>query len=190
MAEPNKRKRRLGPSDTELARRWQHGDRNAAATAMARYTDLLGAIAYGIVHDVSLAEDVVQETYARAARDIGRLRETSKLGGYLVGIARNVAKDIAKKQRREAPLDFHDPPAKNDTLLQAKRSELRTHLRKAVAELPEDQRELFNLKYVAGATYRQIAKALGITETAVSQKLWRIRKKLQETLQEIHHDAH
>lgn len=190
MTETPIRTKRLGPSDTELARQWQHGDRDAAAIAMARYTNILGAIAYAIVHDANLAEDVVQETYARAAHDIGRLRDASKLGGFLVGIARNIAKDTAKKQHREAPLLHQEPPSKNDTLLQAKRAELRTHLQKAVAALPQDQRELFTLKYISGETYRQIAKALHTTETAISQKLFRVRKKLQQALQEIHHDPH
>jgi RNA polymerase sigma factor (sigma-70 family) len=54
-----------------------------------------------------------------------------------------------------------------------------------VAALPDDQRDIFAMKYVAGMSYAQVAQAAGITPEAVSQKLWRIRQKLQRELQEF-----
>ncbi len=176
----------MEPSDTELARRWKRGDRDAAAMAMARHADALGAIAYGILGDAALAEDVVQETYVRAASGIRRLKDGTRLGGYLMGIARNTAHHAAKKRRRERPLEPGAYRVPGDPGAAAQRGELRAHLRAAVEQLPCDQREIFLLKYVGGLSYRKIGRSLGMSETAVSQKLWRVRQKLQETLREIY----
>jgi len=54
-----------------------------------------------------------------------------------------------------------------------------------MAALPEDQRDIIAMKYVAGMSYAAIAGVLGITPDAVSQKLWRVRQKLQNELLEF-----
>lgn len=170
--------------DAALARRWRQGDRDAAAEVADRYSDALGAVAYGILGDVSLSEDVVQETFVRAASSQNALRQDERLGGYLVGIARNVAVDVSRKRRREVQLgDNHR--AVSDPGLDASRAELSEALRAAVDELPEDQRDLFLMKYVSNMRYAVIARVLGTSANAVGQKLWRIRTKLQEQLEDF-----
>jgi len=176
----------LEPGDDVLARRWRHGDPQAAAAVVARYTDALGAVAYAIVGDMSLAEDVVQETFARAARGIRSLEDPARLGRWLVGIARHAAVDTVRKRRRERPLAGQDVPSPHgNPACEAARAELRVSLRHAVAALPEDQRDLFVMKYMAGMSYREIGRALAMTPDAVGQKLWRIRRKLQHELEDL-----
>ena len=172
--------------DTLLARRWQLGDVSSAAALVERYTDVLGAVAYGIVGDFTLAEDVVQETFARAARRIRTLRDPARLGAWLVGIARHVAHDVLRKRVRETPWNGQEPRSnQGGPGREAERSELRSLLHKAIADLPEDQRDVFSMKYMAGMSYRDIAHALGMTSDAVSQKLWRVRQKLQSKLEGV-----
>jgi len=65
------------------------------------------------------------------------------------------------------------------------RNEAAGALREAMAALPEDQRDIIAMKYVAGMSYAAIAGVLGITPDAVSQKLWRVRQKLQNELLEF-----
>lgn len=167
-----------------MARRWRQGDRNAAAEVAGRYADALGAVAYGILGDVSLSEDVVQETFARAAKRRDALRQEERLGGYLVGIARNVAVDVSRQRRRETGLgDNHR--AASDPGMDASRAELAEALREAVGALPEDQRDLFLMKYVSNMRYAAIGRVLGMSGNAVGQKLWRIRMKLQKQLEDF-----
>lgn len=175
----------MEPRDEVLARRWKRGDPHAAAAVVNRYADALGAVAYAIVRDVCLAEDVVQETFTRAAKRIGTLDDPARLGFWLVGIARHVAVDVVRGRTREQPLAGQDPPARGNPGGDAARSELRDTLRAVIAGLPEDQRDLFAMKYVAGMGYRQIGHVLGLSENAVGQKLWRIRQKLQKKLEDF-----
>ncbi|MEK7795061.1 MAG: sigma-70 family RNA polymerase sigma factor, partial [Candidatus Hydrogenedentota bacterium] len=83
------------------------------------------------------------------------------------------------------PLEFDGRAASGTPESDAIRAELRERLRVAVARLEPDQREVFLLKYQAGLGYADIARSLSTTPEAISQKLWRIRKKLQLELREF-----
>ena len=175
----------MDASDSQLVKQWQAGDRGAFAEAARRYTRAMGAVAYAIVGDVHMAEDVVQESFARAARRIDYIQRGDRLGPYLTGITRNVALDAVRKRSRNGRAA--DTPAidRRDPSIRAGESELREHLAAALKTLPQDQQEIFALKYISGMRYGQISQALGVSEGAVAQKLLRVRRKLQEALQEF-----
>ena len=175
----------MEPTDANLARRWQRGDGTAAATVVTRYTDALGAVAFAVLGDFSLAEEAVQETYARAAKRIDQLKKPERLGAWLMGIARHVALDALRQRKREVPLTANAYRARGHPALHAARTELAERLYTAIAGLPENQRDLFAMKYVAGMSYAEIGRVLDMTPEAVGQKLWRIRKKLQDKLKEF-----
>lgn len=168
-----------------LARRWKRGDPGAALEAHRLFARPMAAVAWNITRDASLAEDVVQESFARAATAVRRLKDEDALGAFMLNIARNVARDQVRGRSRETPLGSSAErfEARGDT---PERAELRESLRRAVDSLPEDQRELFLMKYTSGLGYREIALALGTTPDAVGQKLWRIRKKLRNELKDLH----
>ncbi len=172
-------------SDASLVRRWLSGDGNAAAAVVERYSDALGAIAYGVVRNRVLAEDAVQETFTRAARTLGQLNNPARLGPWLAGIVRHVAVDTVRRRTRETPIGEHDIASAGNPGHEAMRNEAAGALRDAMAALPEDQRDIIAMKYVAGLSYAAIARVLGMTPDAVGQKLWRVRQKLQNELLEF-----
>jgi len=175
----------LEPTDADLVRRWRRGDGKAVAIVVRRYTNALGAVAFAILRNRSLAEEAVQETFVRAAARIGRLENTARLGPWLVGIARHVALDLSRKRAR-TPLPLtEEVAAPGNPGSEASTSEMAQRLREVVAALPEDQRDVFAMKYVAGMSYAAIGQALAMTPEAVSQKLWRVRQKLQQQLEEF-----
>lgn len=171
--------------DESLARRWRSGDGHAAAVVIERYTDAMGAVAYGVTRNRSFAEEAVQEAFARAARRIAQLNDPARLGPWLVGIVRHVAIDMVRRRARETQLDTHDVAAKGDPGHDAMRNEALRGLEEAIAALPEDQRDILLMKYMAGMSYTAIAEALGTSPEAVSQKLWRVRQRLQRELLEF-----
>ena len=177
----------MEPTDASLVRQWQSGDGTAAAAIVARYTDALGAVAFGVLGDFSLAEEAVQESYVRAARRISTLKDPGRLGAWLVGITRHVALDMARRRMRRGEIPLHadvlaapDNPGRD-----AARAEMAERLRAAVSGLPEDQRDIFAMKYVAGMSYVRIGRTLGMSPDAVGQKLMRVRRKLQQELKEF-----
>lgn len=177
----------MAPTDATLARGWRRGDETSARAVVDRYADALGAVAYGILNDLSLAEEAVQESFARAARTIHQLKDPERIGPWLVAIVRNVAYDLHRKRtrRRETPLEGVEIASSANPAQDANMGELAEGIRAVIAQLPEDQRDLFVMKYMADMSYAAIAATLGMTPEAVSQKLWRIRRKLQQELQEF-----
>jgi len=169
-------------SDAQLVRRWQDGDAAAFAEAARRYARSMGAVAYA----VQMVDDIVQESFSRAASGIGEMRQAERLGPYLTGIARNVARDSLRRKSRNGR--EHDVPHldRRTPSLRAGQNELAERLRRALEELPDDQREIFSLKYQTRQSYTEIARTLGMSEGAVAQKLLRVRRKLQEALKDFH----
>lgn len=173
-------------TDTELVQRWQQGDAPSSLTLMDRYTPALAAVAMSVLHDPLLVEDALQETYLRAQRAIHRLNNQDSAGGFLAGITRNVANEMRRRHSREGQEARAEAVDSLTPALAAGREELSVRLREMVDKLPVDQRELFLMKYISGMRYREIARVLNTTETAVSQKLWRIRRSLQQGLKDFH----
>ncbi len=170
-------------SDEQLVRRWQSGDDQAGALLAERYRQSVGAVAYAILGDMGLAEDVMQSTYEKASQRVDTLRDPRSVGAWLVVTARRTALDILRRRRRETPINDFDTAAAHDPGRDAEVNELGAAIRDAVAALPREQRELFTMKYVGGMVHRDIAAALGIRSDAVSQRLLRIRKQLRTQLE-------
>jgi RNA polymerase sigma-70 factor, ECF subfamily len=172
-----------GESDARLVARWRRGDGAAAAALVERYADAAGAVAFAILGDFTLAEDVVQDTFARASDRLKTLRDGERVGPWLTAIARNLAKDEIRKRNRETPLGDFDLPCKSDPRRETSLNELNHHIRDAVAALPESMREVFLMKYMTGMRYNEIAEVLGLTKETVAQRIHRARQKLQRDLE-------
>ncbi len=143
-----------------------------------RYYPAMAAIAYCILHDRHLAEDTVQEAYARALEKLPDLRKPEKFTGWLKTICRNTAINIARQQKRTAAIEDAGQLAAPES----KDTALHDDLHKAILKLPEKSRELVMLRYFANLSHDQIAEIAGMTPAAVNAKLCRIRKKLENTL--------
>ena len=174
--------------DGVLVQAWQAGSERAAAEAVERFAPALGAVAFGVLNDTGLAQEAVQETFYRAAKRIASLQQGERLGPWLMSIARNVSIDMVRRRRTRAEVPVDDASAlasADDTSRTAQNNELSGRLQQAVASLPDDQRELFLMKYSAGMRYADIATATGLSIESVGQKLLRIRKKLQAQLKDF-----
>lgn len=166
-------------TDEQLARRWRSGDAEAGAALVRRYAQAAGSAAFAVLGDMGLAEDIVQTVYEKANARIQSLRDTRAAGAWLVSIARRSAIDVLRRRGREAPIgDFNvADPRRPDA--DAAHNEAGDAIRLAVAQLNDDQRELFMMKYVGGMRHEAIATAMGTTPDAVGQRLARIRKRLR-----------
>ncbi|MHC4985895.1 MAG: sigma-70 family RNA polymerase sigma factor, partial [Planctomycetota bacterium] len=152
------------------------------------YQDYAYGTAIGVLSDFELARDVVQEAFFRAFRDLAKLREPVKFGGWLQGIVRNVARHAARElarvremadrlaQQREA-----DGAAPSAAAL-AGEAEDRAMVRRALQRLGEANREAVSLYYVNGLSYGDIAGYLGVPETTVRGRLERGRAELRKEL--------
>src|SRR5882757_4642479 len=126
------------------------GDTAAWDTLFRRYQLPLYVYVFELVHDEQTSLDIVQETFIAAARHIGGLREDSKFGSWLFGIAHQ--KCIQRWRRRqnivleeipETTDEFEDSP---DTLLI--RREQETEFMNLLKQLPLPQRAVLLLHYI------------------------------------------
>jgi RNA polymerase sigma factor (sigma-70 family) len=154
---------------------------------VARYQSLLCSLAYSATGSVSQSEDLAQETFVTAWKQLADLREPEKLRSWLCRISRNLTWDAVRKQCREPihkaePLeDIQESPAPEPlpsdyTVSQ----EERAILWRSIERIPEIYREPLVLFYREHHSVQNVAAALDLTEDAVKQRLSRGRKLLHE----------
>ena len=87
--------------DAELVARTLAGDRDCFGQLYDRYARLVRAVVRPASSDDAAMHDLAQDCFLRAYRGLERLREPEKFGPWLVGIARQVAAECRRKQRRD-----------------------------------------------------------------------------------------
>src|SRR5215510_11998356 len=95
----------IAKTDAELVEASRRGEREAFGHLVSRYQDVVCAVSYSSTGNWALSEDVAQETFIAAWRQLGQLRETGRLRAWLCGIARNLARKARLRREREAPTD-------------------------------------------------------------------------------------
>ena len=157
-----------------LASRCRRGDRQAFSQVYETYVDALLTVAVGLLGDVGLAEDVVQDVFVKFAQTAARFQLTGSLKGYLVTCTANRARDVVRRRQRSqaAPLPDADtlesrqPGPVNDAM---DREDLR-HVGLAIGELPEEQREAIVLRVHGGLKFREIAAVQGVSLKTVQSR--------------------
>jgi len=166
-------------ADAELVARSRRRDADAFGMLVERHQRLVFGVALARCRDPSLAEDVAQEAFVSAWRDLDRLRDSERVGSWVAGIARNLASNAARRRERhrvDTP-EAATAPSPEDEALEREDREL---LQRALADVPDAHREALVLYYLEGESCARIAELLGITEDLVKQRLSRGRRALRE----------
>ena len=158
-----------------------------STTAVADFNELtkrhwrdLFNLAYRLCGNPHTAEDLVQESLARAWRAIDGLQDAGAVRGWLYAIVRREnARRFERFQPRDAGVPVEDLGARRasyDTSTDA------FALRRALRELPAAYREPLILQVLHGHSQREIAERLGISPAGVGTRLFRARKRLRAAL--------
>jgi len=178
------------PNDSDLVAESLGGSREAFRQIVERYQTLICSMAYCATGNVSQSQDMAQETFIAAWKDLPSLREPQKLRAWLCRIVRN---RVSKSYRREisdpvanaAPLEeVHDVPAiEAQPGEQTITREEEAIMWRSLEKIPETYREPLILFYREHQSVESVAAALELSEDAVKQRLSRGRKLLQEEVQ-------
>ncbi|MFZ0962244.1 MAG: sigma-70 family RNA polymerase sigma factor [Terriglobia bacterium] len=174
-------------SDTQLVERCLGGDREAFARIVERYQGLVCALAYNAWGDISRSEDLAQETFLAAWRQLESLKDRGRLRQWLCGIARHLIQESFRRATRDpltasAPLE-EDVVEGEDSLPSGERvisKEEQAVLWRVLEGLPATYREPLILFYRQNQSVAEVAETLELSEDSVKQRLSRGRVMLGE----------
>lgn len=158
---------------------------------MTKYWKLVSVLATSRVGDAREAEDIAQEAFLRAFRSLHRLSQPVAFLGWLLQIARNLARDHIRRRRPSISLNTlgeaaERPPRPTEAADFEQDLEVKEEtelVRKAMAELPEKYREVVALRYLQSLDGKTMAKLLGEPEGTIRNRLFRALEKLRQALQ-------
>lgn len=167
------------PSESELLSRARRGDSIAFSTLVRRHDEKMRMLAYRLLGDVHLMDDVLQDAYLRAFESLSRFRGDAAVGTWLYRIVYNRSIDELRRVRREKRIDgsrlegiggFEDDAV------------ARVDLATALATLPAKQRAVVVMIDGIGLDYSAAAKAVGAPVGTVRSRLARGRSALYRAL--------
>ncbi len=183
-------------SDLDLMLRVRDGDSASFEILLRRYRRPLVGYFCRMVRDQGLAEDLAQEVFLRVYKSRERYQPEARFTTWLYRIATNLALNAIRDRRDEvsdttdddcdsgpALERFVDPePTVEQQLVQGDRARL---IRQAVEELPGNQRAAVILHKYQEVDYRQIARILSVSESAVKSLLFRAYEALRVRLEPL-----
>lgn len=176
-------------SSEDLLARARRGDDEAFRLIFEQNHRFVMRFLYGMVGERALAEELTQETFMRAYRNLSTLRSEAKLSTWLCGIAKNVAYNCLRSRRREIYTPGTDERAGDKMVgdeLPPDRRLLNTELRRviysALGKLDEDKRLVFTLKVLQQQSYEQIAAATGFSNPKLKTDLHRAKAEMRRMI--------
>jgi len=176
-------------TDSELVAQSLAGRRDAFRQIVERYQILICSLAYSATGSVGRSEDLAQETFVTAWKELAQLREPAKLRPWLCTMVRFLIGKELRRQGRELtntaePLDTVGEVAAPGPLPpeQAISEEEKSILWRSLENIPKVYREPLVLFYREHQSVERVAAALELTEDAVKQRLSRGRNLLREQM--------
>ena len=188
----------VGTSDELLVERAVAGDTEAFGEIVRRWERRIYALAYGILGREDEARDAAQETFVAAFRNLPNFRGEAKVSSWLHRIAVNQCVTRQRRARVRGEVSFeaeqedrgaqfastHGSPA---TATEA--GQRAVAVRRAVAALPQELREVVVLKEFEDMTFQEIAEALDVPLSTVKSRLYTALKQLRMRLEKFGAEA-
>jgi len=190
----------MEPTDRTLVARTRAGDADAYRVLVERHGRALFRLAFRMTGNPQDAEDVVQESFLRAYRQLAKFDERASFGTWLYRIAANCSLDLIRSRRRRSehqPLgesaaaeEQPDPvlslPSRDPTPERAAlSSEVRDRLSEAMNELSATERTAFVLRHFEGMRIEEVSRVLSCQPGAAKHSVFRAVQKLRRALEPV-----
>lgn len=126
-------------------------------------------------------EDILQETFLKAYKNIEHFHGKSELYTWLYSIARNLSIDEFRKQKKEkgrSTIPVDEFQITSDEFSSGDNREEILLLRRAISQLPELLRTIVTMKSIDGLSYTEISEVTGINEQTLKNRMFRARKEI------------
>ena len=175
--------------DDQLVSQTLSGDRDAFGVLVHKYQDMVFAYAFQKVRNEADAQDVTQEVFLRAYRNLYALRHPHRFRSWLYTIMSNECNrwlaQAAKTRQREMMLADAGDNKLRDELSHAVPTDAWTEdVEQAISALPDENRVAISMFYMGDCSLKEIAEFLGVSVNTVRGKLHRARRQLGSALSE------
>jgi|HigsolmetaAR201D_1030396.scaffolds.fasta_scaffold02491_5 RNA polymerase sigma factor (sigma-70 family) len=163
----------------------QHGDLEAFRRVVVQFQRMAYAVAYAMLGDAHLAEDAAQEAFIEAFLNLAKLREPAAFPGWFRRIVLKRSDRLVRgKSLSIAPFEMADTHASPtpDLAAQFEAREIGQQLQQAINSLPDIDRQLVWLFYLAGYAHAEIGSVLDLSAAVVKKRLFRARQCLRSQL--------
>ena len=159
-------------------------DSKAFGELYTLYVEQVFRYLYSRIGNVHEAEDITAQTFLVAFESFDRFRQDEHFASWLFTIARNKAMDHFRRRENTSSIDeVKDIPVENDPLVGVIQSEQTAALSKLIQALPEEDRELLRLRFLAAMSFPEIAHFLHRNEDAVKKSIYRLLARLHSQLE-------
>jgi len=168
-------------TDAQLIKKYLDGDMASFNTLIWRWEKPLYSFIYRFIGDPELAKDITQKTFIRVYKNLSTLKEYDKFKSWCYQIAANLCRDELKKLKKKSPLPL-DCLTENDHNLvedyqaqpdmKMNQQQLKEIIKKALKEIPEEQRIVIIMKEYQGLKFIEISEALGEPINTVKSRMY------------------
>jgi RNA polymerase sigma-70 factor (ECF subfamily) len=155
------------------------GDHDALKTVHKLMNRQIYAVAYSVLQDFSLSDDIVQETYIKIMEKAFSYRKGTNARAWILSIARNIAIDVFRRRKFECDTDtLPEESGRFDesSIL------FSMEVKRALDMLDDEERQIITMKIYAGLKHKEIGPLLGINEESCKKKYQRAIAKLRRML--------
>lgn len=167
--------------DETLVKQSQSGDPAAFEPLMVKYQRMIYSLAYRMTGSLDDAEDLTQETFIRAYRNIASYRAASKFSTWLYRIAMNACLNWRQRETMRANVQTHWVETEEDRVPLAG-SDAGARVHAALLKLSPKQRAAIMLTIYDGFSHAEAAKILGCPEATISWRVFVARGRLKRWL--------
>jgi RNA polymerase sigma-70 factor, ECF subfamily len=186
----------MNESDGAIIAKAQAGDKDAFRVLVEQHSRAIFRLAYRITRNEQDAEDVVQESFLRAYKQLHRYESRATFATWIYRIASNYALDLIRARQRhgEEQMDTVDSHSEatyavsaaapaQDRLVYSREVERR--VRAVMSTLTPQERLAFTLRHLEGQSIEEIAAVLGTAANATKNSIFRAVQKLRRGLEPV-----
>lgn len=168
-----------------------NGNVNAFAFLVEKYKHMLFTLTIGIVKNKEEAEEVSQDSFVKAYKNLATFKGDSKFSTWIYKIAYYASLDVVKKNKRLVYSEDIDAfkaselGSVQDSLKCLEEKERKEVINKALLKLPDEERVIITLFYFEDLSIKEISKIVNLSEDNIKVKLFRSRKKLASFLKNV-----
>ena len=174
--------------EARLVRRIADGDRKAFEELFNVYGKRIFRYAYRMINDTGKAEEVTNDVMIEVWKSAGKFEERSSVSTWIIGITRFRALNAIRGKRVET-VELESAPEAEDEQANVEQAQDRKSLNKAIRQqltkLSPEHRDVIELTFFHGHSYKEIAEIAGCPENTIKTRMFHAKKQLEPLLKAI-----